>query len=154
MAPAPIIVHQDAESFTAPATTSGIATGVLLGGNLDMLRTSVGWACPSFEGAILFIEAIDMLIGAIDRALTQLARSGVLDGVLGVAVGQFIRAGEGGSGKWSAVDVVLGHLEPLGVPVLGGLPLGHGPNPITFAVGVPATIDVSTRTLTVDPGLR
>jgi hypothetical protein len=45
------------------------------------------------------IEAVDTFIGGIDGALTQLRRSGCLDGVKGVAVGQFIRSGEPRPGK-------------------------------------------------------
>ena len=151
MDPEPLTIVQDRDSLTADLMVPGSATGVLVGGNLDSLRTSVGWACPSFDGAILLIEAVDMFIGAIDRALTQLLRSGQLEGVHGVAIGQFIRAGDKKAGKWSAIDVLRDRLEPLGVPVLGGLPIGHGPNPATIPLGTMAVLDTTTRTLTVQP---
>lgn len=154
MDPDVLTIAQDRSALTAPVLIEGTAHGVLMGGNLDMLRTSVGWACPSFDGAILLIEAVDMLIGAIDRSLTQLRRCGCLDGLRGIAVGQFIRSGERKDGKWSAVDVLFDHLGPLGVPVLGGVPIGHGPRPMTVPFGTPAVLDTAARTLTVQPGTR
>jgi muramoyltetrapeptide carboxypeptidase len=118
------------------------------------LNDAVGWACPSFAGAILLIEDIDKFIGGIDRGLTQLLRSGVLDGLKGVAVGQFIRSAEPSRGKWSVLDVLRDRLLPLGVPVLGGLPIGHGPDPWTIPLGTMATLDTTAGTLTIEPGVE
>jgi muramoyltetrapeptide carboxypeptidase len=82
---------QDPREITSNVVVEGTATGVLMGGNLGMIGRAIGWACPSFAGAILLIEAVDTFIGVIDGTLTQLRRSGCLDGLRGVAVGQFIR---------------------------------------------------------------
>jgi muramoyltetrapeptide carboxypeptidase len=153
MEPASITLHQDSRELTAKLVIDGAATGTLLGGNLDMIGTAVGWACPSFAGAILLIEDVDKYIGRIDRTITQLLKSGCLNGVKGVAVGQFIRSAEEKPGKWSVVDVLQDQLAPLGVPVLGGLPIGHGPYPPTVPLGTVATLDTTTRTLTIEPGV-
>jgi muramoyltetrapeptide carboxypeptidase len=149
-----VTVRQDSDQLTAKVLVEGRATGVLLGGNLDTIGRSVGWACPSFDGAILLIEDVDKGIGATDRTLTQLLESGCLDGVRGVAVGQFIRTAEERPGKWSIVNLLHDRLTPLGVPILGGLPIGHGRHPPTVPLGSIATIDTCTRTLTVKPGVR
>jgi muramoyltetrapeptide carboxypeptidase len=46
------------------------------------------------------------------------------------------------------------HLEPLGVPVLYKLPLGHGKHLASIPLGVQATLDADARTLTIEqPGL-
>ena len=121
MEPASITLHQDPRELTAKLVIEGTATGTLLGGSLDMIGTAVGWVCPSFSGAILFIECVDQYIGRIDRTITQLLKSGRLDGLKGVAVGQFIRAGEERPGKWSVVDVLQDHFSRLGVPGTRGL---------------------------------
>ncbi len=42
------------------------------------------------------------------------------------------------------------HLEPLGVPVLYKLPLGHGKHLASIPLGVRYTLDADARTLTVD----
>ena len=153
MEPASITLYQDSRELTAKIVIDGAATGALLGGNLDMIGTAVGWACPSFAGAILLIEDVDKHIGRIDRTITQLLKSGCLNGVKGVAVGQFIRSAEEKPGKWSVVDVLQDQLAPLGVPVLGGLPIGHGPYPATVPLGTVAMLDTTTRTLTIEPGV-
>jgi muramoyltetrapeptide carboxypeptidase len=103
MEPTPLVIRQDAQAPTAAVTSTGVAEGILLGGTLGLLSGAVGWACPRFEGMIVFIEAVDQAIGSIDRALTQLLRSGQLHGVAGVAIGQFIRSAEPQPGKWSMV---------------------------------------------------
>ncbi|MBW3639127.1 MAG: LD-carboxypeptidase [Actinobacteria bacterium] len=154
MQPELVSVHQDPGELTAKVLVEGRATGALLGGNLDTIGRSVGWACPSFDGAILLIEDVDKHIGAMDRSLTQLLESGCLDGVRGVAVGQFIRSAEEGPGRWSIIDLLYDRLGPLGVPILGGLPIGHGAQPPTVPLGANATLDTATRTLTVEPGVR
>jgi len=78
MEPESQIVHQDRNECSALVTIDGVATGFLVGGNLGALARAVGWTCPTFDGAILLIEAIDTFIGQIDAALTQLRRSGCL----------------------------------------------------------------------------
>jgi muramoyltetrapeptide carboxypeptidase len=153
MEPGPIILHQDQSEITAKVMIEGAASGILMGGNLNVIGRSVGWACPSFAGSILLIEAIDTYIGQIDATLTQLRRSGCLDGVKGVAVGQFIRSAEPKPGKWSVIDVLYDQLGELGVPVLGGLPIGHGPHPPTVPLGTMATLNTSTGTLTIEPAV-
>jgi muramoyltetrapeptide carboxypeptidase len=153
MEPTPLAIQQDAREPTAAVVLEGAATGILMGGTLTIIGTAVGWACPQFDGAILFIEAIDQAIGSIDRTLTQLLRSGVLDGVAGVAIGQFIRSGEAQPGKWSMVDVLKERLSCLRVPVLGGLPIGHGREPYTVPFGTPARLDTTSGTLIIEPGV-
>jgi muramoyltetrapeptide carboxypeptidase len=154
MKPDPITIRQDPRELTAKVVVEGAATGTLMGGNLSMLGRSVGWACPSFAGAILLIEAVDTFIGQIDGTLTQLRRSGCLDGLKGVAVGQFIRSAEPKPRKWSVIDVLYDQLGELGVPILGGLPIGHGPHPPTVPLGTMATLDTMAGTLTIEPGVR
>jgi muramoyltetrapeptide carboxypeptidase len=154
MEPQPVTLHQDAAEITARVVVHGTASGILMGGNLNLIGRAIGWACPNFAGAILFLEAVDTEIGQIDGVLTQLRRAGCLDGLKGVAVGQFIRSAEPKPGKWSVIDILCDHFAAWGVPVLGGLPVGHGPHPPTIPLGTMATLDTAARTLTIDPGVR
>lgn len=153
MEPQPITIHQDEAEITAKVMLPGTARGFLIGGNLSMIGRAIGWACPSLAGAILFLEAVDMPIGLIDASLTQLRRAGYTEGLKGVAVGQFIRSAEPKPGIWSVIDVLHDHFSAWGVPVLGGLPVGHGPNPPTIPLGTMATLDTAARTLTIEPGV-
>jgi muramoyltetrapeptide carboxypeptidase len=56
-------------------------------------------------------------------------------------------------GGWGIAHVLQDRLSRLGVPVLGGLPIGHGPHPPTIPLGTRATIDTAAATLTVEPAV-
>jgi len=85
--------------------------------------------------------------------LTQLLASGALDRVAGVALGAF-DGYPSEPGALPLAEIIRHHLEPLGVPVLGGLPVGHGVacQP-AVPTGVPAILDVAGGTLTVEPAV-
>jgi len=52
-------------------------------------------------------------------------------------------------------DVLEQYLEPLGVPVLYKLPLGHGKHLASLPLGVRCTLDADKRSLNVDePAFR
>ncbi|MET7338384.1 LD-carboxypeptidase [Nonomuraea sp. NPDC005650] len=155
----PVTVRRDPAEVTAQVGVAGTATGTLIGGNMSAVRTQVGAGLPSLEGAILFLEDNRGTgLGEVDRTLTQLSRSGALDGVRGIALGQFLGFekddGDPALGGWGVVDVLRDHLDRLGVPILGGLPAGHGHNPPTIPIGTEATIDTAAGTLTVQAAVR
>ena len=127
-------------------TTGGQARGRLIGGNLEMIATAAGWALPNLTGAILLVEAVNMYLGQLDRQLTMLRKGGHLDGLAGVAIGQFIDVEP--SGHMTVIDLLLDHLGSLDVPILGGLPLGHGDRPLRIPTGTWAVLDADSRELT------
>jgi muramoyltetrapeptide carboxypeptidase len=148
-------VHSSPQEPTSDLTTTGRASGILLGGNQDMVSTAAGWMLPSLHGAILLLEAVRMRLGHIDRQLTMLHNSGRLQGIRAIAVGQYTDcdASPGDQGDWTAIDVLRDRLGRLGVPILGGLPLGHGSDPIAIPVGTMATLDADAGTLHVSPAV-
>ena len=91
-----IVVEASADEPTFSVRTSGIAEGVLLGGNLSILSTCIGTPfMPDLEGAILLIEDVGELAYRVDRLLTHLGNCGVLKHLAGIAVGQFSEPGHG-----------------------------------------------------------
>ena len=90
--------------------------------------------------------------------LWQMRLAGVLDGVVGVVVSDLHECGKPEPevvADRSLEDVLESHLGTLGVPVIYGLPLGHGPHLASIPFGVMATLDAEARTLTIDqPGVR
>ncbi|HJP81822.1 MAG TPA: LD-carboxypeptidase [Candidatus Saccharimonadales bacterium] len=152
----PVIIRTREDEPTAHLTTAGAAKGVLLGGNQDMMGTAAGWTLPRFEGAILLLEDVDKRLGFIDRQLTMLQNAGYLKGIVGVAVGQYFKCGSDATtqGSWSAVDVLRDRLARFNVPILGGLPLGHGERPLAVPIGTMATLDTKSKTLTVHAGVK
>jgi muramoyltetrapeptide carboxypeptidase len=149
----PVVVKRNPAEETSSLSVPGTAEGILLGGNLSLIAASVGTPdAPDLSGAILLVEEVDEAPYRVDRMLTQLRRSGALRGLAGVAVGQFTNCAD----RWpvSVVDVLMERLYDLGVPVLGGLPIGHGPGQLTVPLGVPATLDAAAGTLSVAPAVR
>ncbi len=119
----PIILNADVEVETSQLTTAGCATGIMVGGNLEMVTATAGWALPDLRGKVLLLEAVGMYLGQIDRQLAMLTKAGHLNGVAGVALGQFTDINP--SGSLTINDLLREYLAPLDVPILGGLPLGH-----------------------------
>ena len=151
----PVEVRSDPASYTARFTTGRSVTGVLLGGNFDSISRSVGWALPDLHGAVLLLEDHHGTgLGQIDRCFAQLFHGGHLDRVAGVALGTFGEFETAEASGWTLADVVAGWLDRLGVPVLGGLPLGHGRNPATVPLGTMTTIDPRGGRMTVASGVR
>jgi muramoyltetrapeptide carboxypeptidase len=103
-------------------------SGPLVGGNLCVLASLCGtpWALEA-AGAIVLLEEIAEPPYKVDRLLTQLVASGALEGVHGFALGTFLGADAPKGADWSVADVVSEVLGPLGVPIVHGLPIGHGP---------------------------
>ena len=84
-----------------------------------------------------------MRTGQTDRIMTMLRKGSHLDGIAGIAVGQFTNFSSG------ALMLLRDQLHALGVPMLGGLPFGHGPRPVSVPVGLEARLDADAATLTV-----
>ena len=153
-----VTVYTKKSEHTHVLTTHGKAEGVLIGGNQDSIATAAGWALPNFNKTILLIEATNMRIGHIDRQLTMLINSGIIKNVAGIAIGQYTECGNAtdptGTTKCTEIDILRDRFGQLGVPILGGLPVGHGKNPIALPIGTHTTLDADAGTLTVAAGVR
>jgi muramoyltetrapeptide carboxypeptidase len=154
----PIVVTRNpAEPSSAvniKGNATGVASGPLLGGNLTMLDESISTGdLPDLDGSILLFEDTGEAPYSYDRMLTHLRRVGALKRIAGVAIGQF-NAASVPAGQQTAAQAVTDRLGDLGVPVLGGLLIGHGNGQLTVPLGAHATIDTTAGTLTIDPGVR
>jgi muramoyltetrapeptide carboxypeptidase len=145
-----VVLRAQAEEDTFVLTTEGEVAGPLVGGTLDSIATAAGWALPNLEGCILLLEAVDMYLGQVDRQLTMLRKGGHLRGVTGIALGQFTDFKP--SGTLTIVDLLRDHLAPLNVPILGGLPLGHGKGSQRVPLGCHTVLDASLREIRVFRG--
>ena len=133
------------------ALAGGRADGVLVGGNLALLAAEAGGPTVRVaHGGIAVLEDHVEPPYRIDRMLTQLLRTGWFDGVRGVVLGEFTQCGP----EEQVVSVVQDRLGPLQVPILAGLPVGHGSTNLTVPLGVPARLDADAGTLTLtEPAL-
>jgi muramoyltetrapeptide carboxypeptidase len=154
MSAEPVVLTAHAGVSTARVRTGGRAEGVLLGGNLSILSTCVGTSfMPDMKGAILLIEDVGEAAYRVDRLLTHLLNCGVLQQLAGIAIGDFSLPA-GAAGSISPADVLSERLSGLGIPVLGGLPVGHGDLNQALPLGTHATLDADERTLLVAPAAQ
>jgi muramoyltetrapeptide carboxypeptidase len=153
-------VPEDRDRLTVISIAGGRASGRLVGGCLGDFIYTIGtpWE-PDLDGAIFFFEAVSSPPIRIDRELLYLEQIGKFEGVRGIVVGELAGC------EWyeftsaprskTLEDVLAGRLGGLGIPVLYGLPLGHGASLSTLPLGVQATVDADALTLTIDePALR
>lgn len=138
---------------TARALVPGRARGVTLGGCASLLAADLGTphGRPSARGGLLLLEDVGEEPYRLDRVLTQLLRSGWLDGVTGVGLGSWEECG-----PYEEVRAVLvDRLGGLGVPVVEEMGFGHSMTALTVPLGVSGTLDAEEGTLTLDvPALR
>lgn len=129
---------------TAPAEVL-VQDAVLWGGNLTVLTTLLGTPFfPKVKGGILFLEDVAEHPYRIERMLTQLLYSGVLQRQKAICLGQFtefkLTPHDRGFKLASVVQWLRQHLD---VPVLTNLPYGHVATKVLLPVG--AKVDLSAQ---------
>ncbi|MDR2442506.1 MAG: LD-carboxypeptidase [Deltaproteobacteria bacterium] len=122
----------------------GLAKGPVLGGNLSVLWALSGspyW--PNFDGAILLIEDINEPAYRLDRLMTSLLTSGLLERLNGLVFGSFINCGSP-----ILVTTILteaaSHLRP-GCPAVKGAPFGHQPIQQPWWIGEEAELEAQAE---------
>jgi muramoyltetrapeptide carboxypeptidase len=149
------VVPPDQYRLNLIALAPGRASGRLLGGCLVDFIYTIGtpWEVD-LDGAIFFFEEVGIAPIRLDRALLYLEQIGKLRGVRGIVVGEMAGSewDEFTSSPRSKTleEVLTGRLAHLEVPILYGLPLGHGATLATLPLGVEATVDAGALTLTID----
>ncbi|MBT2211760.1 hypothetical protein KLI87_26930 [Actinomadura sp. NEAU-AAG7] len=134
------------------ALCEGFAEGPLTGGTLTLLTALLGtpYAPPPAAGRVVLLEDVSEAPYRIDRMLVQLLQAGWFDGAAGVVLGSWERSGDP-----AELDAVFAaRLGPLGVPVLAGAPVGHGPRQRTLELGAPVRLDAGALTLRAPGGAR
>jgi muramoyltetrapeptide carboxypeptidase len=127
----------------------GRAAGRFQGGCLETicwhLTGSTEWL--DLEGAVLLLETSEQRPSPaeVDAYLTDLARLGVLDAVVGVVVARPYGYAEGDELEllWRVVTEAT---APSGVPVLAGIDAGHTDPMLTLPLGADVELDAATGT--------
>ena len=127
----------------------GRAEGRLIGGNLTLLAHLVGTPYePNYQDAILVLEDVYEAPYSIDRMLTHLWLAGRLQRCAGIVLGKFTEAETDGN-TFSVERVLRDRFEPLGLPTLRGLMIGHVDDQTVVPIGARARLDVDAGTLTL-----
>lgn len=139
----------------ASTIVPGRATGRLVGGNLSLVSDMMGTPYEiDMTGKILFLEEIAEEPYRVDRMLTQLVLSGQLARCAGIALGRFTKCEaprRGGEFRvsLSLEQVIRNTVEPLGIPTVYGLSIGHISKKLTVPIGGEAVLDAGEKTLTL-----
>ena len=137
----------DAVSGKVPAALNSIgrrvvqpgrAVAPVLAGNLATLCHLVGTAFqPQLENHILLLEDCNEAPYRIDRMLSQMKQAGCLEGLAGLGLGLFQNCGD----EEEIIEIVQEVIDAPQLPMLAGLPLGHGSANLTVPVGLEAVMD-------------
>lgn len=140
------VQQENDKSFTIQ---DGEAEGLLLGGNLSVLVSMIGSDyLPSFENAILFLEDIGESVYRVDRMLTQLRLSGILNQISGFVFGKCSDC-SAGNNSLSLQEVFEDHIKPLNIPAFYGAMISHEDNNITLPIGISARINSTDKTIQI-----
>ena len=122
--------------------------GTLWGGNLTVLCALLGTPYfPRVDHGILFIEDVGEHPYRIERMLVQLLQAGVLDAQQAVLLGSFNRYRTVEHDAGYDLPAVLKWLRArTAVPILSGLPFGHGGPKLTLPHGARVGLAVEGRT--------
>ncbi len=131
----------------------GKATGELIGGNLSLLVTTLGTPFEvDYKGKLLFIEDVGEEPYRIDRMLTHLYLSGVLNDAAGFILGKFRDCDPKGAGYVASLtlyELFKTRFGSLGKPCISGLSFGHIKDHIALPIGVKAELDADAKTVTI-----
>lgn len=137
-------------------------TGRFLGGCLDCLVTLLGTRfdhtrefCQRYaqDGIIWFLEACDLNVFDIRRALWQMREAGWFEHVRAFLFGRPLCMGEEMMGL-DQYEAVLGAVGELGVPILMDLDLGHLPPMMPVISGACGTVHRKGAGIRIDFELR
>lgn len=141
-----------------PARTiaPGVAVGELVGGTSSILSSLLGtpWEVDT-RGKILLLEDVGEEPCRVHRYLVHLLNAGKLEQCAGVCLAEYVNCGPQTvrpmwHGESLTIEEAFEHvLAPLGIPVMYGLPLGHGPLLQTVPLGVHARMDATAGRLEV-----
>jgi len=129
-------------ALDAEPLSRGEATGVLLGGCISLLETTIGtpWEFDT-RGAILFLEDRGVKPYQLDRMLLHMQQAGKFRGVRAIVLGDFPDCEPPMEGSPTVRDVCRRILMPLDVPIVFGAPIGHTKRPmLTMPIGVRARL--------------
>ena len=124
------------EKLSMRSLYPGTATGILTGGNLSVIASTLGTQYEiKTRGRVLFLEEIQETPYRVDRLLLQLKLAGKLSDAAAIIFGDFSPENLG-SLRIAIEELVI----PEKKPTLWGLPCGHSQPNITLPLGASVTV--------------
>jgi muramoyltetrapeptide carboxypeptidase len=141
-------------SYNIPANGlnfEGRSIAQTVGGNLSIICNSIGTSCDiDLDGKILFLEEIDEKLYAFDRYFNQLYRSGKLENLTGIIVGQLTNIiGKDPSYGKTVFEIVREYIQPHKVPLCFGMESGHEHKNLTIPISFNCDLNVKAGGTTI-----
>ena len=152
-----LLFDQVAPDLQGTTWVGGQAQGPLVTVNLTVASHLLGSThLPDLKGRILVIEDVGEAPYRLDRMLTHWRLTGTLQGLAGLALGRFSGCDDSNLSAdadqtFSLEQVLKERTLDLGIPVISGLPVGHGPGGnAALPMGVSAKLDADRGTLALE----
>lgn len=125
----------------------GVASGVLVGGNLSILQGLLGSkSALNTQGKILFLEEIGEYKYQLDRLLQSLKRSGALDKCNALLIGGMTQIKKNNPAYGKEVEtLILELVQEHSYPVIFGVPAGHDPENRALFLGRNLSLSASAE---------
>lgn len=136
--------HFEINVPTHPLSRTGMAQGILCGGNLAVLNSLAATPYDMLkidenEDVILFLEDISEKIYAVERMLSRLLLSGMLRNVKGLILGSFTEYGP--DKNFATMEEMADNLFKrhglMHIPIAFGFPVGHTDDNYPLTEGMP-----------------
>ncbi len=130
---------------------AGQAEGILIGGCLTLICTSIGTAYEiDTDDKILFLEDVNEAPFRLDRMLSYLKSLHKFDRVKGLIFGQMP-----GCHPEDLPEIINDILGGYNFPILFGFPSGHGDGTVTLPLGLPIRLNGNNASLKIlEPAVR
>ncbi|MEK4563657.1 LD-carboxypeptidase [Alkalihalobacillus sp. FSL R5-0424] len=131
-------------------------SGPMVGGNLSLIISSLGTPYElDTRDKLLFIEDVGEEPYRLDRMLNQLRLANKLQDAAGIIIGDF-HACEPLKriDSQNVNEVVTHHLTMAGPQAIVGLQAGHCTPTLSFPLGAMATINLTERRISIEPGVK
>lgn len=136
----------------ATTINEGKVTGVIKGGNLSMICSTLGTPYEiNAKDSLLFLEEVFEEPYKIDRMLTQLSLAGKLNDCNGIILGSFKNMDTNKPFypglQFSVRQIINQKIKPFDKPILSNFPIGHGEFILTLPLGIRAELDTVSKSL-------
>lgn len=122
----------------------GIASGVLVGGNLSLVVASLGTPYEIItKNKILFLEEVGEEIYRIDGMLTHLRNAGKLRECAGIILGAFSGCSESEEASLTLLEVFEELIVPENKPCIMNVACGHVLPTLSLPLGANITVDAN-----------
>jgi len=144
----------EATNYAVPShefNRRGIASGILVGGNLSLLAHQIGSKSDlQTENCILFVEDIGEYLYNIDRMLLQLDRAGKFETLAGLIIGGFTDMKDTDRPFGKSIDEVINDIvKDYAYPICFNFPVSHGRENYALKIGGTYQLSVGKKTVTL-----